>query len=179
MLGASSGISGGVILIAAAVPLHLVAPCLEGGPGSRRAVSGTAFPFDSLSERPQEDGGCPPGGGRGAIARMMNRPLMTRRAARQTPDTNEKIPARLRSVEGHVRAVIQGAWIGGLAALALVGCVDGALPKHAANDPADPNAAEARSVVAPTVSTPGDPEASIPRSDHTHTHGSADAAASP
>jgi hypothetical protein len=70
-----------------------------------------------------------------------------------------------------------GAWMWGLAAL--VGCVDGALPKRAANDPADPNAAGAQSVVAPAVSTPGDPEASSPRSDHTHTHSSADAAASP
>jgi hypothetical protein len=70
-----------------------------------------------------------------------------------------------------------GAWIGGLAALA--GCVDGALPKRAANDLADPNAAEVRSMVAPTVSRPRDPDASIPRSVHTHIHGSADAAASP
>jgi DNA-binding FrmR family transcriptional regulator len=32
---------------------------------------------------------------------------MTRRAGPETPGTNEKILARLRSVEGHVRAVIQ------------------------------------------------------------------------
>jgi len=70
-----------------------------------------------------------------------------------------------------------GPWVWGLAVL--VGCVDGALPNRPANDPADPGAAEAPSVTAPTVAAPAGPEASISRPDHGDMHHGADAAASP
>ena len=68
-------------------------------------------------------------------------------------------------------------WVWAL--IALAGCVDGTLPRRTANDPADPNAAEAPALSASTASAPADAEGSIPRLDHGHTHNHADAAVSP